>query len=136
LDRCRACADTDSPRALEPGTLQDSVRALADRLRAIRGLENVFADSIEPALQAAFCAPAYHPPAEAIVAGHDGTTWLRLAARGEGATWLVLDPAGAALAAVEAPSELVIRAADGERVWGVVPGPNGAPRVTRYRVGR
>jgi hypothetical protein len=80
--------------------------------------------------------PRSLPPVAAVVAGMDGTIWLKRAGGGRESPWTVLDPDGGVVARVAAPAELSIRQVDGARVWGVVAGRDDVPMVVRYRIRR
>lgn len=79
--------------------------------------------------------PPFQPPVSHVAAGRDGTTWLRREHAGGGTVqWLVLDPAGSALAEVGAPAGLTILEARRDMVWGVEHDELDVPYVVRYRV--
>jgi hypothetical protein len=81
--------------------------------------------------------PRNLPPVSTVVAGRDGTVWLRREpARGGPAHWMVLGAGGRMLATLEAPSGLRIMDADAQHVWGVVKDDLDVPYVVVYRVRR
>lgn len=89
------------------------------------------------AVRDALFLPPYFPPVSAVVAGRDGTIWLRREqAGGTVATWNVLDASGELLAVTTAPQHLQIYAADAEFAWGVEHDEMDIPYVVRYRVVR
>jgi len=79
--------------------------------------------------------PRNLPPVSAVVAGRDGTTWLRReAVQGGSVDWLVLDPRGQQIGTVGAPAALRVMEAERGTVWGVVKDDEGVPYLVRYRV--
>ena len=68
--------------------------------------------------------PAYHAPASHLVSGSAGWTWIAredLPDHDE-REWVALDPEGVPQFRVLLPSTLRMYDADGEEVWGVIPG--------------
>ena len=76
--------------------------------------------------------PAYHPPVAGVLAGVDGSAWLRLASDGDLATWVRLDSAGAERERVALPAAFQATYADGDGVWGVLPAVDGSARVVQF----
>jgi NAD(P)H-nitrite reductase large subunit len=69
-----------------------------------------------------------------VVAGRDGTIWLRREERGGVTRWEVLDASGSVVARLDVPAALRILAADRTDVWGVETDDLDVPYVVRYRV--
>lgn len=90
---------------------------------------------LEDLVRDAVFAPRFLPPVTSIVAGLDGTTWVRRAGSGA-ATWMVFDARGAHVAYVTAPGTVNIVAATLRSAWGSSQDADGVPRVTRYTVQR
>lgn len=106
----------------------------AREIHEVRPIGNL--RSFVDALARELYVPPHMPPVTAVVAGTDGTVWLRREARdGPTAEWLVLDEAGRIEAGVRLPSDLTVHQAQRGRVWGVVHDELGVPYVVRYRVG-
>lgn len=80
--------------------------------------------------------PAFMPPVTAVVAGDDGTVWLRREAQGGTVVWNVLGGDGRLLAEIRAPAGLEIQQVQAGRVWGVMTDDLDVPYVYRYRVQR
>lgn len=78
--------------------------------------------------------PAYYPPVTAVMAGNDGSTWVRRAGPGDTATWMVFDARGRQLAYVSAPASVALHAATATHAWGVSTNANDVPIVTRFRL--
>ncbi len=90
---------------------------------------------IERAVRKAIRMPSFVAPVSAVVAGRDGTTWIRREAIGEQhPAWMVLDEQGAWIAQLRMPAGLRVYQADRDHVWGVEVDELDAPRVVRYRV--
>jgi hypothetical protein len=124
-----AYAAVEVPRGFRERFARETARGLAAALRAAPG-------PLEEVVRREVFVPRYRPPVTAVVAGRDGTVWLRREER-EGAavvTWMVLDPRGRVEAEVRAPRELAVQQAERGAVWGVVRDELGIPYVVRYRV--
>ena len=79
--------------------------------------------------------PDYIPPASDLVAGTDGTVWVRREdLRADSVAWLVLDSDGRPTAAVTLPSDVKVRRATRTMIWGVRPGEFDEPYVVRFRL--
>ncbi len=90
---------------------------------------------IERAVRKAIRMPSVLAPVSAVVAGRDGTTWIRREAVGEQhPAWMVLDEQGVWIAQLRMPAGLRVYQADRDHVWGVEVDELDAPRVVRYRV--
>ena len=75
------------------------------------------------------------PPVMALVAGIDGTVWLKREPTGRDSTWWeVLGPGGALEAMIEIPDDVTIHSASREAVWGVRLGQYDEPIIVRYLV--
>ncbi len=80
-------------------------------------------------------APRFQPPISAMVAGLDGTLWLRREGLGtESVSWVMLDRSGRMVATFPAPTGLRILQARRGIVWGVVEDEFDVPYVVRYRL--
>jgi hypothetical protein len=78
--------------------------------------------------------PRFAPPVTALVAGRDGTIWLRREEHRTSVTWDVLGPNGRRLGSVTARPDLQIMEADLGSVWGDVRDALDVPSVVRYRL--
>ena len=82
-------------------------------------------------------APAFHPPVSAVVAGSDGTIWLRREpVHQERVGWVVLNDKGERIALAESPIGLEIGAASRDQVWGVIKDDLDVSYLVRYRIQR
>jgi hypothetical protein len=81
-----------------------------------------------------FTPPRFHPPVTAIVAGLDGTLWLRREAGQGEVTWTVLDERGGVAGYLRLPRAAEVMLADRRRVWTVERDGDGVPYVVRYAV--
>jgi hypothetical protein len=87
------------------------------------------------AVRAALYVPDHLPPVTAVVAGRDGTTWLRREETGDRqAVWNVLDLRGNVVAVVSVPRGLRVREAQMGMIWGTETDADELPVVSRYRV--
>jgi hypothetical protein len=83
--------------------------------------------------------PAFKPPVTAVVAGDDGTVWLRREQpeeQGGTVVWNVLSGEGQLLAEVRAPGDLEIQQVQRSHVWGVMADDLDVPYVYRFRIQR
>jgi hypothetical protein len=83
--------------------------------------------------------PAFKPPVTAVVAGDDGTVWLRREQpeeQGGTVVWIVLSGEGQLLAELRAPSDLEIQQVQRSHVWGVMTDDLDVPYVYRFRIQR
>ena len=124
------------PVPLAPDQLSSVSASLAGTLGQISFLEGrVRPENVRESL----FVPAHEPPVTAVVAGHDGTTWLRHWAPpetkgGERVVWTVLDATGRVTAEVEVPVAVTILRAERSYLWGTETDAIGVPYVVRYRV--
>ena len=90
----------------------------------------------ERLLRRALFIPLTLPSVTAVVAGRDGTTWLRRESPVDPGpvVWTVLSSTGEILADAYAPQELTVFQSNTEFVWGVVRDELDIPYVVRYRV--
>jgi hypothetical protein len=117
------------PAAWRRGFIRENAEALAE-LRP--GLP---AALVERELTDGAYVPAAQPPVSAVVAGIDGTVWLRReSSEAAMVWWQVLDVNGRIIANVSVPRELNILAARRDRVWGTTTNENDVPRLIRYAV--
>lgn len=80
--------------------------------------------------------PAFMPPVTAVVAGDDGSVWLRREEQGSTVAWTVLNGEGRVVAEVRAPSGLDIHQVQRSHVWGVMADELDVPYVYRFRIQR
>lgn len=78
--------------------------------------------------------PESYPAVTALMAGNDGSTWIRRGGPGEAATWMVFDARGRQAAYVTAPPGVVLHAATATHAWGTTLSPDDVPIVTRFRL--
>lgn len=89
----------------------------------------------DEAVRRAMRLPEYQPPVTKVVAGRDGTVWLRREGIGRQAVeWTVLDASGRILASLRLPAGLQVYQADRGHVWGVMPDEMDVPQILRYRI--
>ncbi|HEU4560946.1 MAG TPA: hypothetical protein VFS20_24050 [Longimicrobium sp.] len=62
--------------------------------------------------------PPYHPPITDLVAGDDGSAWLRLATETDSVEWVWIDPAGRERTRVALPATFIGHFADASGLWG------------------
>lgn len=81
--------------------------------------------------------PENHPPVTQLLAGLDGSLWLRREdLRRESTRWDVLDASRRHVATVRVPANLDVKKAGADHVWGVEQGPLDVPYLVRYRLER
>jgi hypothetical protein len=78
--------------------------------------------------------PEVEPPAELIVIGRDGTTWLGPYARKRDHTWLALDERGEPIGRITLPPRTSISAVSRTHVWVTEKDADDLESVVRYRV--
>jgi hypothetical protein len=83
-------------------------------------------------LRDAVYAPASYPPVAAVVAGNDGSTWVRRGGAAAAATWMVFDARGRLAAYVTAPARATLLAVTATQAWGTVVNENDVQIVTRF----
>lgn len=114
---------------------RDTLAALAAKLTQHPYFkQRVPRERIERSLRRDIDVPAHLAPVSAVIAGRDGTVWLRREPVGTEAQWMVLDSSGAYIAVVHMPFDFRALEADRHYVWGVETGDMGEPRLVRYRV--
>lgn len=87
------------------------------------------------AIREAFHARQYHPPVSEVVAGGDGSVWIRReAARPDSVVWEVFGRNGRAIGRLVAPLMLQILWASRGEVWGVLPDALDVPFVVGFEV--
>ena len=79
-------------------------------------------------------APRTFRPLTRLVAGRDGTTWLRLRTSRSGHRHLVLNPDGSTLGWVALPENFRLEVAERGQVWGTETDSDDIQSVTRYRI--
>jgi hypothetical protein len=80
--------------------------------------------------------PAYQPPVTVVIAGSDGSIWLRREVVGaSSARWEVLDEDLSPMGWVALPLELELKVVARDRVYGVELDDFDVPRVVRFNVG-
>ncbi len=104
-----------------PRTIPPAVKDSVSRSREIRTIATF---------------PVHMPAVSIVVAGEDGTVWLRREelARNGMSEWNVLAPDGRMIGRFEAPKRLQIHSATAQQVMAVVPNENDVPIVIRYLV--
>lgn len=78
--------------------------------------------------------PGFMPPITDVVAGRDGSVWIRREQPGATATWHVLNSRGLIEANVRMPGNLQVAEARRTNVWGVMHDSLDVPYIHRYRV--
>lgn len=121
------------PVPIEAGWRREWGAKMARDIAEVRPVGNVRA--LADVLAREVFVPAVMPPVTAVVAGTDGTVWLRREERG-GATveWLVLDASGRLSASVRTPAGLTVQQASRTHVWGTITDDLDVPYVLRFRV--
>lgn len=119
-----------APVPLASERVDSIVRATTERLR----------NYSEGDVRAATYRPSHVPPVGGIVAGRDGTIWLRHfdPARSEGGEqvyeWWVMDAEGHPLARAVTPARLRLRTILSDVVWGVERDELDVEYIVRYRL--
>lgn len=80
--------------------------------------------------------PAFMPPITAVVAGDDGSVWLRREEQGSTVVWIVLNGEGRLVAEVRAPAGLEVQQVQRSHLWGVMADDLDVPYVYRFRIQR
>jgi hypothetical protein len=123
-------------RALWTRTLPYSPRALSTSVKDSLIKSAGSRSSNEREIRAIAKFPAHIPTISRVVAGEDGTIWLRREEFGRSgvAEWNVMSRNGQLIARLETPKALQVHAATAQQVFGVLPDENDVPVVVRYHV--
>ena len=128
------------PRMMSEGSASESLSqfraALLEMSRKNPGIGGgtYNSDELDRMIEA-LDAPAFHPPVSAVVAGSDGTIWLRREpVHEERVGWVVLGERGEPIALADAPRDFEVRSATRDRVWGVVRDDLDVSYLVRYRI--
>ncbi|MGH7447427.1 MAG: hypothetical protein ACRELT_07690 [Longimicrobiales bacterium] len=110
----------------------DSLQALLDRVAQTRPFPR---RQIAALYESGWQLPRYQAPVDQVVAGVDGTVWVREGAFLLGnAAWWVLDDRGNRVARVLIPTGLNVLRASADHVWGTQRGEFDEQYVVRMRV--
>jgi len=121
-----------TPRAV-PARVADSL--VAEQVRTLSRSSTLARGALERSVKEALGLPRFQPPVTGVVAGRDGTIWLRRERLGQRmVSWLVLDRGGAVAGSLELPADLDLHLAQRDRLWGVRYDADGVPYVVRYAV--
>ncbi|HET6764367.1 MAG TPA: hypothetical protein VFH27_11865, partial [Longimicrobiaceae bacterium] len=132
------------PELIAPRDVRAAVDRYVPDLMRVPEAARLGPASLGRTIQRALFKPAHAPAATRVVAGSDGTTWIRGADVGwsrdsrahPSVKWTVLSANGASLAELNLPGNLEIFVADVNHVWGTLSDANGVPVVVRYRLRR
>lgn len=119
---------------LPPAMLRDSLDHYTDLFARV--FSTIPRSRLGELVREAVFAPRVLPPVTAIIAGLDGTTWLRRGSAGTTATWMVFNSQGSHVASVIAPANVSIAAATLRTAWGSSKDSNDVPVVARFTVRR
>lgn len=122
-----------APVPLDRDWLAERLPAAVSGIAATAGLSEREAERL---LLEQLYVPTYHPPVSQVVAGADGTLWLRREDRPnvDRREWLVLAPDGDPLGVLELPSSMRLWHVTAREVWASVPDELDVPFVVRMRV--
>jgi hypothetical protein len=122
-------------RRLASGEIDSLIRVSADIQReragpmaARLGTAGEFAASVKEGTRI----PQNAPLARELIAGMDGTAWVRL--WDSGSNWIVFDAAGRAVQRVTLPANATLLAAQRDYIWCVITDSSDVPWVTTFRV--
>jgi hypothetical protein len=146
VDVLRSATDTVFSRRYSyvPEPISDEVEEayIADRINAERAALTETGRNIpvapavlEEMIREFYAFPDFQEPVTRVVAGRDGTIWLRLEEIGfEQVEWVVLDPTGDTIGILNTSPDLRILEAQRDLVWAAEEDEFGVEYVTRYRV--
>lgn len=92
-------------------------------------------DGLESAFRSQADVPPFYPPIVQVLAGRDGTTWIRMRTTDEGRPYRVLDPDGEPIGTLVIPADDRIAVAERSTVWVYEWDALDVPSLVRYRVG-
>jgi hypothetical protein len=78
--------------------------------------------------------PEYQVPVTAVIAGRDGTVWLRMQSEGATAPWEIVDPRGSLVGTLHLPRTLQPVVVSRTIFWGIDTDSDGLESVVRERV--
>jgi hypothetical protein len=108
-----------SPVPLSRRARDQEYRSIAQNL-ARSPMRSGTVAQLEEDVRSSIPAPEFFPPVNKVVAGRDGTIWLRREpATGNFADWQIFSAAGTELGRVQLPAALRVYGAEAGRVWGV-----------------
>jgi hypothetical protein len=138
VTRLDLTGDTVSARTLPytPIALDEAMTdSMVERFARSHAHDDRFAEgALRRAIREALYRPGYLPPVTDLVAGRDGTIWLRREEVADSVDWLVLDERGEPLARLLAPAGLRVHRADRSNVWGVVKDELDVEYVVRFAI--
>jgi hypothetical protein len=122
-----------APSPTPAGFRRDRAREMADVLA--RGRSGLSQGEAVSRISEQLYVPPFLPPVTSVVAGRDGTTWIRRE-EGAGSTvlWQVLNERGAVEASVRLPSRAFVKQASRTYLWAVAHDDLDVPYVVRYRI--
>lgn len=125
------------PRPLTDAEVDSALTARAVGMHSFmsRAEEGLTVAKLEERMREAMYVPDYHPPADDLVIGRDGTVWIRRTERGpDGREWWVLDRSGEPLARAVTPGGFGLSVADTDNLWGVERDELDVSYIVRYGV--
>jgi len=114
--------------------VRDTIAALVDKLARSPLFPGVPRGQLERAIRDDIKVPPFLAPVSSVIAGSDGTTWIRREPANLDATWIVLDAEGAPIAEATMPFDLTVYQANLGYVWGVEGDKFDEPHLVRYRI--
>ena len=87
---------------------------------------------VRAAIRASLTFPAFHATATDLLAGEDGSIWIRLPTEGPTAIWLHAGPDGRERGRVVLPADFRALYADSNDLWGSARAANGGAQLVRY----
>lgn len=92
--------------------------------------------SVEVLVARGLVLPMHFPPVVGLIAGADGTTWLKTSSNGPGEVWAVLNPAGVREFDVVVPTGVHLQQATRDVAWGTATDEDGVHFLVRLAIRR
>lgn len=89
---------------------------------------------LRAAVRDGFMVPRHLPPVQEVVAGADGSIWMRRARNMNDGLWLVLNADGQPIFNVELPTDFDLQQATADEVWGTMEDELDVPYIVRFRI--
>ena len=127
------------PVPIQPAVRDSAIGILAEQSlpRDRKPIDGADRSSVFEQIRSQLVVPAHEPPITQLIAGNDGSIWIRGAEHGAGGPiWRIFDRDGVEVGRVHAPARLRVAFADLARILGVEVDDDGVPWIVQLRLVR